>query len=54
MSTIKENLLRVMERIERAAQRVGRDPGEIKLVAVSKPWRLQESKKRSMRALLFG
>lgn len=36
MSEIKENLLRVMERIEKAAQRVGRDPGEIKLVAVSK------------------
>jgi pyridoxal phosphate enzyme (YggS family) len=36
MSTIKENLLRVTERIEKAAQRVGRDPAEIKLVAVSK------------------
>lgn len=36
MSIIRENLLRVVERIERAAQRVGRDPGEIKLVAVSK------------------
>jgi hypothetical protein len=36
MSTIKENLLRVTERIERAARRVGRDPSEIKLVAVSK------------------
>ncbi len=36
MSTIKENLLRVTERIERAARRVGRDPKEIKLVAVSK------------------
>jgi len=36
MSTIKENLLRVMERIEKAARRVGRDPSEIKLVAVSK------------------
>jgi len=36
MSQIRENLLRVMERIEKAAQRVGRDPGEIKLVAVSK------------------
>ena len=34
--TIKENLLRVMERIEKAACRVGRDPNEIKLVAVSK------------------
>jgi PLP dependent protein len=36
MSQIKENLLRVMERIEKAAQRSKRDPSEIKLVAVSK------------------
>jgi hypothetical protein len=36
MSTIRENLQRVMERTERAAQRTGRDPKEIKLVAVSK------------------
>lgn len=36
MPSIKENLLRVMDRIERAAQKAGRDPGEIKLVAVSK------------------
>jgi pyridoxal phosphate enzyme (YggS family) len=36
MSAIKENLLRVIERIETAARRVGRDPKEIKLVAVSK------------------
>ncbi len=36
MSEIKENLIKVMERIEKAAQRVGRDPEEIKLVAVSK------------------
>jgi len=36
MLTIKENLLRVRERIERAAQKAGRDPKEIKLVAVSK------------------
>jgi hypothetical protein len=36
MSQIKENIQRVMERIEQAAQRAGRDPGEIKLVAVSK------------------
>ena len=36
MSEIKENYLRVMERIEKAACRVGRDPNEIKLVAVSK------------------
>jgi pyridoxal phosphate enzyme (YggS family) len=36
MSEIRENFLRVMERIEKAARRVGRDPREIKLVAVSK------------------
>ena len=36
MSTIRENYLRVMERIEKAACRVGRDPNDIKLVAVSK------------------
>jgi pyridoxal phosphate enzyme (YggS family) len=36
MSIIKENLLRVMERIEKAAQKVRRNPNEIKLVAVSK------------------
>jgi pyridoxal phosphate enzyme (YggS family) len=36
MSEIKENLLKVTERIEGAARRVGRDPREIKLVAVSK------------------
>jgi pyridoxal phosphate enzyme (YggS family) len=36
MSTIKENFLRVTSRIEEAARRSGRDPSEIKLVAVSK------------------
>jgi pyridoxal phosphate enzyme (YggS family) len=36
MSEIRENILRVRERIEKAAKRVGRDPEEIKLVAVSK------------------
>ena len=36
MSTIKENYLKVMERIDRAARKAGRDPKEIKLVAVSK------------------
>lgn len=36
MSTIRENLVHVMERIEKAARRVGRDPKEVKLVAVSK------------------
>ena len=36
MSSVKENLLKVKEKIERAAQRAGRDPKEINLVAVSK------------------
>ena len=36
MSTIRENLSRVRERIERAAQEAGRDPKGIHLVAVSK------------------
>jgi pyridoxal phosphate enzyme (YggS family) len=36
MSTIRGNLLRVTERIEKAARRVGRDPKEVNLVAVSK------------------
>jgi hypothetical protein len=36
MSAIKENLLRVTDRIEKAARRVGRDPKEVNLVAVSK------------------
>ena len=36
MLIIRENLLRVMERIERAARKAGRDPKEINLVAVSK------------------
>ncbi|MGQ9509004.1 MAG: YggS family pyridoxal phosphate-dependent enzyme [Thermodesulfobacteriota bacterium] len=46
MSEIKENLHRVIERIEKAAQRVGRDSKEIKLVAVSKtvePSRIKEA-----------
>jgi len=36
MSGIRENLLRVMERIEKAAQNAGRDLKDIRLVAVSK------------------
>ena len=36
MSQIRDNYLNVRERIEKAAKRVGRDPKEIKLVAVSK------------------
>ena len=36
MSGVRENLLRVTERMEKAARRAGRNPGEVKLVAVSK------------------
>jgi len=36
MTGIKENLLGVLERIEKAARKVSRHPNEIKLVAVSK------------------
>ena len=36
MSEIKENFLRVMEKIEKVARKAGRDPNKIKLVAVSK------------------
>jgi PLP dependent protein len=46
MSTVGENFLRVKERIERAAHASGRDPLEIKLVAVSKtvdPVRIREA-----------
>jgi pyridoxal phosphate enzyme (YggS family) len=46
MLEIKNNLLKVMERIEKAAQRSGRDPSQIKLVAVSKtvePARIKEA-----------
>jgi pyridoxal phosphate enzyme (YggS family) len=46
MPSIKENLLKVIERIEKAARRAGRDPREIKLVAVSKtvePARIREA-----------
>jgi len=46
MASVKENLSKVTERIERAAQRAGKDPQEIKLVAVSKtvePARIREA-----------
>jgi pyridoxal phosphate enzyme (YggS family) len=36
MSSVKENLLKVREKIEKAVRKIGRDPNEIKLVAVSK------------------
>ncbi len=46
MSEIRENYLRVMERIEKAALSSGRDPKAIRLVAVSKtvePARIREA-----------
>jgi pyridoxal phosphate enzyme (YggS family) len=46
MSTIRENLLGVIDRIEKAALRAGRNPKEVKLVAVSKtvdPARIREA-----------
>ena len=46
MSTIGENFSRVKERVERAAHASGRDPRDIKLVAVSKtvePARIREA-----------
>jgi pyridoxal phosphate enzyme (YggS family) len=36
MSTIRDNFLSVLEQMDKAAGRASRDPGEIKLVAVSK------------------
>ncbi len=36
MSSVKENLLSVIERIGNAARKAGRDPGQVKLIAVSK------------------
>ncbi|MDI6872953.1 YggS family pyridoxal phosphate-dependent enzyme [Candidatus Solincola sp.] len=41
---IRDNLLRVKERIARAAERAGRDPGEVKLVVVSKGRTVSEIK----------
>jgi pyridoxal phosphate enzyme (YggS family) len=44
MDTIRENINRVKERIARAAFRVGRDPGEILLVAVTKSVAVEQIK----------
>ena len=46
MPTIRDNLLRVRERIARAADRAGRDPTAITLVVVTKtidPDRIREA-----------
>ncbi|MEW6614346.1 MAG: YggS family pyridoxal phosphate-dependent enzyme [Thermodesulfobacteriota bacterium] len=42
MSKIADNLLSVKERIEKAALKAGRDPGEVKLVVVSKTIEVEE------------
>src|SRR4030042_964783 len=44
MSAIRESLLRVMERMEKAARKAGRDPTTITLVAVSKTWEVARIK----------
>jgi uncharacterized pyridoxal phosphate-containing UPF0001 family protein len=36
MASIRDNLLRVLERMDQAARRTGRDPGDVKLVGASK------------------
>lgn len=55
MNTIKENLIRVHERISNAAHRAGRDPEEIKLVAVSKKVPLEKIKDaEKCNQLIFG
>ena len=36
MNSVKENLSRVLDKIEKAALKSGRDPAEVQLVAVSK------------------
>jgi pyridoxal phosphate enzyme (YggS family) len=46
MPSIRDNLLRVLDRMDQAAKRAGRDPEEIKLVTVSKtvePARIREA-----------
>ena len=43
-TSVYDNLLHVRERIERAAKKVGRDPEEIKLVAVTKTVELKRMK----------
>jgi len=40
----KENIVRIRENIEQAAQRVGRDPNDVKLLAVSKVFSVEDIK----------
>jgi len=52
MNSIQENSCRVLERIQRTASRIGRDPGSIKLIAVTKtidPQRIREAVKAGVR-----
>ena len=54
MASIAENIMRVKERIHRAAERAGRSPEEIRLVAVSKtvePERILAALKEGIRIL---
>jgi len=43
-ATVSENLINVMERIKRAARRVGRDPSEVTLVAAAKSVEIKKIK----------
>ena len=54
MSTIKDNLERVRERIDAAARRAGRDPRAVRLVAVSKtvdPERIRQAVEAGIQVL---
>lgn len=55
MDEIEKNLSQVRERMERAAARVGRDPGEIRLIAVSKTVPIERIKEAiAAGAMIFG
>jgi uncharacterized pyridoxal phosphate-containing UPF0001 family protein len=53
--TISQNLQNIQERIAKAARRVGRDPGEVSVIAVTKmvePKRIKEAISAGLR--VFG
>jgi len=55
MDEIGKNLSQVRERMERAATRTGRDPGEIRLIAVSKTVPIERIKEAiAAGAMIFG
>jgi pyridoxal phosphate enzyme (YggS family) len=55
MDEIEKNLSQVRERMERAAARTGRDPGEIRLIAVSKTVPIERIKEAiAAGAMIFG